>query len=956
MARVSPKQNRFSRGQVSPKLHGSQDLELYYTALEVCRNYIVDGRGMLVRRPGTKFLARTKADGPAVLIPFAYDLDQAYQLEMGAGYMRALFNGGVVLNGASPFEIATPYTVEQMQEISYHQLKDLLWMAHRNIPFKALSRTAIDQFSIADFAFRDGPYLDTNATSTFLIPGATGSLTPAMTSNTAPSGVVANSVGGADAFRVFDQNAGTRMLLSGARNGFVQYNLPAGSAVVNAYYLVADWEPEQAPSSWTIEGYDGAGWVVLDSRNGVTDWGANEHRAFSFKNETAYSAYRLVWTANSGLSGDSSFAELGLNRSGDFSAPFAMAASSPAGINNGQGFSAADVGRPIRLLGDDGLWRYVVIASVVNATNITVRFYGPPLPSLARISQWRLGALFSGNYPAVVAMHENRLAIGAGNNVYLSATGDYSNMAPTQPDGTVLPDDAISVVVPAYNTRRGAVSRVTVLKSKDFQLFVGSVAGNFTIQSNSFGDGLTPDNVTLRPQEGRGAGRLDPEIVGGSILYAHNTKEKLMGTYDKDNSRVGAQDLSLPSDDIAERGIRWMAYQEHPHGVLWVGLNDGTMAAITIQPEEKVQAWHEHPVGGRFITNGATRPAQVESACVTPGNGGKRDDVFFIVKRTIGGTVKRFIEMLQPYRRIGDDLKESFFIDGALQYSGNQNAAATMTITGSGPTTVRSIDTTNCPPFVAGTVLSLHDGRRWHRGRILTVDGNNDLTWKPVAPNAAPGPADGKRWYFINDTWQQIAANAQIPIYTQTYVDFDQTAGISRWSIGQTAIGGLTDFEGEYVDLLVDGYFIPRRLVTGGTIADLPEGTIILVGFHEPTKGKLLSIEAGSQNGSAQGKQRPVYETVFDVLDSGSTGFESGTGLPSASEKTWEFYVPVRMGNVDDDIVLEGEPRSSFTGLGKNPRDEQGDIENPSVAWTMTEPLPSFVRGVITRLNESDGN
>lgn len=954
MARVSPKQNRFSRGVISKKLHGSQDLELYYTALEICRNYIVDGRGMLERKPGTRFYARTLGDMPASLIPFAYDPTQAYVLEFTDSWMRALYNGGLVLNGGSPFQTASPYLAEDLKKVSFHQLRDVLWMATKQNRMRTVKRVAADDFDLDLWTFRDGPYLDINTVPTYFRPSGRGSLSPFMTSNVLPTGAAADSDGSASAFQAFDGDPSTFVLIAGSE-GWIEYT-PVTPQVMDGYFLLAPARTDAArmPVSWVIEGWDGATWNILDSRSGESTWNGGDRKVYAFNNSQSFDKYRLRWTASLATASDNDtvIAEIGFNIAGDFQTAFNLTASSIVGINNDTGFQTTDTLRPIRILGGDNIWRYVIIEGYVSPTVVTVRLYGAPLTHVDRITRWRMGAIHDGNYPACVTMHENRLSISVGNRIYMSVPGDYDNMAPTEPDGRVLPESAITVSIPAYNSKRGAVSDANVLKSYDYQLFVGTPAGNFTVQSNSFGEGITPDNVTIRPQEGRGAARLEPEIVGSSIIFAHNTNKKLMGTYEKGTGgRMGAQDLSLPADDIASRGINWLSYQEDPHGILWCGMDDGSLAGLTIQPEEKVQAWHEHTLGGRLVLNGRVTYPHVESGCVVPADQGTRDAQIFVVKRTIGGQVRRFIEGTEPYRTIGDDLKESFFLDGALKYSGNTDETATLTVTGSGPTEVRTIASTNCPAFVADTVLSLHDGRRWHRGRIETVFGSNDLTWRPVAPNAYPGPPDGRRWYFVDGVWEQIPEGEAFDIYAPTYEDFDQTAAIWKWSVGLTQLNGLSDYEGEPIDLLVDGVPMFGRMVTGGRVTDIPEGTIIVAGFHSPAVGKLLSIEAGSQNGSAQGKQRPVYEVAIDVCD--SFGLQAGTAKPSSYEGVWEQFQDLRF--PDGYGPIEGEPLPAHTGLVVHNRDENFDVENPAVAFRQVLPLPSFVRGIITRLSESDG-
>jgi hypothetical protein len=66
----------------------------------------------------------------------------------------------------------------------------------------------------------------------------------------------------------------------------------------------------------------------------------------------------------------------------------------------------------------------------------------------------------------------------------------------------------------------------------------------------------------------------------------------------------------------------------------------------------------------------------VESVAVTPGQDGMNDDVWLIVRRTIGGVTKRYIELLTAPME-GGALSDSFAVDCGLSYSGV--AAGTVT-------------------------------------------------------------------------------------------------------------------------------------------------------------------------------------------------------------------------------------------------------------------------------------
>ena len=161
MARVSPKQHSFARGEITAKLHGRQDTELYYTALEIARNYIVDGRGILERRPGNQLMGQTKNNQPAVIIPFVYDQEQSYILEFGDLYMRPWFGLGQVLDSGSISETVTPFTAAEVDNLSFTQIRDIMWTAHANHAPGVVKRNTPTAFTYEDFERTRAKLIDT---------------------------------------------------------------------------------------------------------------------------------------------------------------------------------------------------------------------------------------------------------------------------------------------------------------------------------------------------------------------------------------------------------------------------------------------------------------------------------------------------------------------------------------------------------------------------------------------------------------------------------------------------------------------------------------------------------------------------------------------------------------------------------------------------------------------------
>jgi hypothetical protein len=99
-------QPSFASGEISPQLFSRIDLAKVHTGAALLRNFAVDYRGGASNRPGTKFVTRAKDSSHVVrLIPFQYNVLQAYILEFGQAYMRAYMNGipvtepGIAISG-----------------------------------------------------------------------------------------------------------------------------------------------------------------------------------------------------------------------------------------------------------------------------------------------------------------------------------------------------------------------------------------------------------------------------------------------------------------------------------------------------------------------------------------------------------------------------------------------------------------------------------------------------------------------------------------------------------------------------------------------------------------------------------------------------------------------------------------------------------------------------------------
>ncbi|RUV98645.1 MULTISPECIES: hypothetical protein [unclassified Mesorhizobium] len=659
MTALYPVQDVFTRGEISPRLHSRASLDLYRAALAQCENFVTLPHGGIRARGGTYFVAEVKNSAKKTRgIPFIFSSDQAYCLEFGDLYIRVYAYGARV----GTVEIASPYLEADLFELAYVQSADQMWITHRDYPPKVLTRTAHTAWTLEDFEFLDGPYDDINDTATTLAPSDTGHLTPKMTSNTTPAGTVSATAASADDFKMFDRDKTQHLILSGGGDGLIRYRTAGGAQrVVDAYWLTASSKATQAYdffTAWEVQGSnDGVSWTTLDTRTGELGWGNGETRFYDFPNKSAFEYHQLVFSGGGGDDATNSIAaELAFHVAASDQTPFDLTASGTAGINGGAGFQATDVGRAIRLLGSDGVWRWAKITSRTSTTVVKIVIYGHALPNTNPITRWRLGTFVPGKYVESGSLYEERLAFSRRFSVYASATGDFDNFALGQKD-----DDALEFV----QAGGGQANDILWIADSDGALLIGTSGGIRALSGSGIDEALTPSSFKNRRSRTFGCARIRPVDAGQSFLYVTRSRRAIAELTQVQTSRYQSEDIGQISEHIPKQGVVELAYQTDPDPILWFPLDNGELAGYTHQPSQEVRGMHRHRLGGTFS---GSDWAVVESAVVTPGQNGV-DDIWLFVKRTIGGLTKRYIEVMQAPFEYGE-LADAFQVDCGLTYSG----------------------------------------------------------------------------------------------------------------------------------------------------------------------------------------------------------------------------------------------------------------------------------------------
>lgn len=267
----------------------------------------------------------------------------------------------------------------------------------------------------------------------------------------------------------------------------------------------------------------------------------------------------------------------------------------------------------------------------------------------------------AGNYPSTGTYHEQRRWFAGTNN---NPQGLLSTRPATETNLTSsIPsqdDDAIDVRIAAQQQNR--IRHLVPLSD----LIALTAGGEWRIYGSG-SEAITPTTLGIKPQGFSGASNVQPVVTSGSILYVQAQGARVRElSYNWESSSYKSIDMSIMAPHLVNGyTITQLAYSRAPDQIMWAVRSDGKLLAMTYVPEHQVTAWHQHDTDGVY-----------ESICVVAE--ANEDVLYTIVRRTINGATKRYVERLET--RFFNALEDAYFVDCGATYEG----AAATTITGLG--------------------------------------------------------------------------------------------------------------------------------------------------------------------------------------------------------------------------------------------------------------------------------
>lgn len=346
-----------------------------------------------------------------------------------------------------------------------------------------------------------------------------------------------------------------------------------------------------------------------------------------------------------------------------------ITASSVVGINSGQGFLSTDVGRLVRIL-HGSTWGYAEITVFTSSTLVTAlvkRDFGATTAS----GTWRLGVYSTTTgFPAALTFFENRLFFGGPTafpqRVDGSKTADFENFQPTDGSGVVADDNAV-----AFDLNANQVNAIRWMTDDEKALIIGTTGGEWPIRPSLRSEALTPTNITGKRSLSYGSENVAPVRADRATIYTQRFGRKVRElSYIFDVDGFKAPDLAVLAEHITRGKVLEMAYTRQPQSIVWMVRGDGTLLGMTYERDQDVIGWHRHELGGSFSGQTGSARGEVESVASIPANDGSQDELWLIVKRTIDGGIRRYVEFIENQFEDEDDIADAFFVDSGLTFDG----------------------------------------------------------------------------------------------------------------------------------------------------------------------------------------------------------------------------------------------------------------------------------------------
>ena len=790
-------QPAFTGGEISAEVANRVDLDKYQFAVLQAYNCLIKPHGPIYRRPGMKYMVRTKySDKACILVPFNGADSTDYLLEIGEKYIRVHKNG-LYIN----IEVMTPYTADMLQDLRFVQSADIMFIASGKYPVKQLARYSdtdwrFADFEITDMYFDESTSLENYSGRSYTVPGSY-TFQPTVTgeyqidiSGAGGGGIKGSPNGKAGA------NGLVKILYTGNKE-LTPSGTQGNITLTSNKNIFASSKPgayiklKQEIASKTVSASNGTTERVRVGEN----WKVISHGTWkgSFTIEKSddgesWKEYRK-YTSKS----DYNPSESGSVTEPVFLRAVCTIASGTCTVDlTAMGYNAEGVVKLTEITSDSTAKAHV--EKELGSTDMTTNFL------------WGAWSEEFG-YPQTLCFFQDRLCFGGTKKqpymVWMSRTGDYGNFSVEKASGTVTDDSAVAL---AFVSRK-QFKILHLIASTD--LIVLTAGNEWTVSGS---DTVTPSKAVPKMQTTRGCSTVEPLMIGGRIVFVQgrgSTVRDMAYSYETDS--YGGNDLTLLAKHIIENvQIVDSAYKQEPDSTIYFVRSDGTMACLSYIMEQKVYAWSTIETQGKIEAVAAVQE-------------GDEDIIYLVVQREINGAIVRNIEYLAKNPAKSNNPDDYIMLDNAIEYSTAEKS--------SGETEIDAAE-------LAGEKVTVIGDGRMYSGLTVSQDGTVTL---PAAVQHA----------FIGLPYRSIVELPNVEIKTGNGTMQGRKKQISNCILRlSNSLGGMVGPDINTMDLMnfdEQNAVSDIKLFTGDKHMTLPiggfnnEGRVIIV-TDEPYPFNLLAV------------------------------------------------------------------------------------------------------------------
>lgn len=889
-------QPSFSGGEISESVSARVDVDKYKSSLYKCENMYVKTSGGVANRPGQEYVAEVKDSAKIVrLIPFEYNTEQTYTLEIGDLYMRVVTNGGLVVDStaiktisgataANPVVVtSTGHTLSNGDEVF---ISSVAGMTELNARQFKIANVLTNSFELQGM---DSVDIDGSAYTAYT-SGGTASLVYEIVTPFAEADLFdLQYVQSADKMTFTHPGYAPRELTRTGNDAWTfsqvvfqpEQAYPANisssanttGAVTERYvvtavgYDTAEESLRGIGSSWTISAATKANPVVITATShGISE--GNEFHIDSVVGMTELNGQRFkannVTTHTIELT-DSQ----GQNVDGTGYTTYSSAGSAYltyTELTNGAVTSDNDVtwntvagAESYNIYKyDNGTFGFIGRSEELTFTDDNIEADLSDTPPKTRNP-----FVSSTSYPSTAGFYQQRRIFGNSTDNtqrnWFTQIANFYNMSVSSP---ARDNDAITATIAALKVNE--VRHYIPLT----ELVVLTSGGEWVI--SGIDDSITPSTIQVKPQSYYGSTWLKPIVAGDVAIFMQPGQTVRDLGYKFETDAYAGNDISILSRHLFDRNtvVDW-AFAPAPYSILWAVRNDGILVAQTYLREQQIYGWHRHTTRGDFKSVAVVREDVADIS-------------YFLVERKLLGRNVKYIERMDE--RDFQDVQDCFFVDAGVRLDS--------------PITISGF--TSADPVVVTTSVAhgLSNGDIVDIAGVQIIDLDKNL-----------GHADATD---LNGTGYTVANVGSATFELQNNgVDVDGTLfgsyhGDGKVRAAVTTVGNLWHLEGEVVTVLANGYVVRDLTVANGKITLPDAASRVAVGLGYICEIETLRLDAGAGSETVQGQDKKVSRLTVRVED--SLGFWAGPDRDHMREA--KFGLPALLGqppslvNGDRNITL----------------------------------------------------